>query len=145
LRGHVALETVTFVEQDGKTKLTSTVLFESLEDRDGMLRSGMERGAAETWDRLAEHLDERRGKGEMSTREDSATESSDREVLITRVFDAPRELVWKAWTDPKDLVHWWGPKGFTNTFQEIDVRPGGVWRFVMHAPRRPRLPEQDRL
>ncbi len=54
--GHEALETRTFVEQDGKTKLTSTVLFESVEDRDGMLQSGMEGGAAETWDRLAEHV-----------------------------------------------------------------------------------------
>lgn len=60
--------------------------------------------------------------------------ASDREIVITRLFEAPRELVWKAWTDPKHLVHWWGPKGFTNTFQEIDVRPGGVWRFVMHGP-----------
>jgi len=59
---------------------------------------------------------------------------AEREIVITRVFDAPRELVWSAWTDPKHLVHWWGPKGFTNTFQEINVRPGGVWRFIMHGP-----------
>ncbi len=60
--------------------------------------------------------------------------ASDREIVITRVFDAPRELVWNAWTDPKHLLHWWGPKGFTNTFQEIEVKPGGVWRFIMHGP-----------
>jgi uncharacterized protein YndB with AHSA1/START domain len=54
--GHVALETVTFEEQGGKTKLTSRLLFDSVEDRDGMLQSGMEKGAAETYDRLAEHL-----------------------------------------------------------------------------------------
>jgi uncharacterized protein YndB with AHSA1/START domain len=60
--------------------------------------------------------------------------TSDREIVITRVFDAPRELVWNAWTDPKHLLHWWGPKGFTNTFQEINVKPGGVWRFIMHGP-----------
>ncbi len=59
---------------------------------------------------------------------------SDRELVFTRVFDAPRELVWEAWTDPKHLVHWWGPKGFTNTFQEISVKPGGIWRFIMHGP-----------
>lgn len=57
-----------------------------------------------------------------------------REIVFTRIFDAPRELVWKAWTDPKHLAQWWGPKGFTNTIQEIDAKPGGIWRFVMHGP-----------
>lgn len=56
------------------------------------------------------------------------------EIVATRLFDASRELVWKAWTDPAHLVHWWGPDGFTNTFHEHDFRPGGVWRFVMHGP-----------
>lgn len=50
------------------------------------------------------------------------------------MLDAPCELVWEAWTDPKHLVLWWGPKGFTNTTQEIDIRPGGVWFFTMHGP-----------
>ena len=59
---------------------------------------------------------------------------AEREIVITRVLDAPRDLVWQAWTDPTHLIHWWGPQGFTNTFQEIDVRPGGVWRFIMHGP-----------
>jgi uncharacterized protein YndB with AHSA1/START domain len=54
--GHVLLETVTFEEHDGKTKVTATALFDTVEDRDGMLKSGMEEGAAESWDRLAEHL-----------------------------------------------------------------------------------------
>jgi uncharacterized protein YndB with AHSA1/START domain len=53
---------------------------------------------------------------------------------MTRSFDAPRELVWKAWTDPKHINEWWGPRGFTTTTHEIDVRPGGVWRFTMHGP-----------
>jgi uncharacterized protein YndB with AHSA1/START domain len=61
-------------------------------------------------------------------------ESAERVLVITRSFDAPRDLVFKAWTEPERLLQWWGPKGFTNTFQEIDVRPGGVWRFVMHGP-----------
>jgi uncharacterized protein YndB with AHSA1/START domain len=56
------------------------------------------------------------------------------ELVIRRVYDAPRELVWQAWTDPKHVVHWWGPNGFTNTIHEMDLRPGGVWRFVMHGP-----------
>src|SRR5437763_5816956 len=56
------------------------------------------------------------------------------EIAATRVFDAPRELVWRMWTDPQHVIHWWGPNGFTNTIQEMDVRPGGVWRFIMHGP-----------
>jgi len=59
---------------------------------------------------------------------------ADRHIVATRLLDAPRELVWKAWTDPKHVAAWWGPKGFTNTIQEMDVRPGGVWRLVMHGP-----------
>ena len=59
---------------------------------------------------------------------------SEREIVTTRVIDAPRERVFKAWTDPEHLAQWWGPKGFTNTFQEFDMRPGGAWRFVMPGP-----------
>jgi uncharacterized protein YndB with AHSA1/START domain len=59
---------------------------------------------------------------------------SDREFSITRIFDAPRELVWQAWTDPKHVAQWWGPRGFTTTIEEMDVRPGGVWKQVMHGP-----------
>lgn len=57
-----------------------------------------------------------------------------REIVSTRVFDHPRAKVFKAWTDPKHLSQWWGPKGFTNTFHEFDLRPSGNWRFVMHGP-----------
>ena len=64
----------------------------------------------------------------------SESDTSDRELVIRRVFDAPRELVWKAWTDPKHVANWWGPNGFTNTIHEMDVRPGGVWRLTMHGP-----------
>jgi len=58
------------------------------------------------------------------------TTPSDREVVITRVFDAPRELVFKAFTDPKLIPHWWGPRSQKTIVDKIDVRPGGVWRFV---------------
>jgi len=59
---------------------------------------------------------------------------SDREVIFTRVLDAPRELVWKVWSDLKHLHKWWGPAGFTTTTHEFEFAPGGVWRFVMHGP-----------
>jgi uncharacterized protein YndB with AHSA1/START domain len=60
--------------------------------------------------------------------------AADREIVLTRVFDAPRRMVWDAWTDPKQLVLWWGPKGFTTTIEQMDVRAGGVWKLVMHGP-----------
>lgn len=60
--------------------------------------------------------------------------TADRELLITREFQAPRELVWDAWTKPEHIVHWWGPDGFTYTIHEMSVKPGGLWRFIMHAP-----------
>jgi uncharacterized protein YndB with AHSA1/START domain len=53
---------------------------------------------------------------------------------IVRVFDAPRDIVWAAWSDPEHIKHWWGPTGFTNTIEEFDFRSGGHWRFVMHGP-----------
>jgi uncharacterized protein YndB with AHSA1/START domain len=58
----------------------------------------------------------------------------DREIVTSRLFDAPREVVWEAFTDPKQVVQWWGPNGFTTTIHEMDVRPGGKWRHTMHGP-----------
>jgi len=63
-----------------------------------------------------------------------AAEATDRELVSSRAFNAPRELVFRALTDSEHLKNWWGPKGFTNTFQEFDPRPGRFWRFVMHGP-----------
>ena len=62
------------------------------------------------------------------------TSTAEREIVMTREYDAPRELVWKAWTEAEHLTKWWGPDGFTTTIHEIDVRPGGMWRFIMHGP-----------
>ena len=64
----------------------------------------------------------------------ASTNFGEREIEIIRVFDAPRALVFKAWTDPKQLMQWWGPKGFTNPVCEADARVGGAWRIVMRAP-----------
>jgi uncharacterized protein YndB with AHSA1/START domain len=63
-----------------------------------------------------------------------ATETQDREIVITRVFDAPRDLVFKALTDPERLKHWWGPKGFTWVSCKMDLRPGGVFHYCMRSP-----------
>jgi uncharacterized protein YndB with AHSA1/START domain len=60
--------------------------------------------------------------------------NADREFVISRIVDAPRALVWKAWTEPARLKLWWGPRNFTNPVCEIDVRPGGAHRLVMRSP-----------
>lgn len=70
----------------------------------------------------------------MSSFNVSTTAQSDREIVITRVFDAPRELVFKAWTEPEHVAQWWGPKGFTTKVIALDLRPGGESRYVMIGP-----------
>ncbi len=55
------------------------------------------------------------------------------DIVFERVFDAPRELVWKVMTDPERVPRWWGPHGYTTTVVEMDVRPGGRWRFITHT------------
>ncbi len=70
----------------------------------------------------------------MSVKNKETANLVDREITHTRIFNAPRELVWQAMTDPQHVVHWWGPRGFTTTIEEMDVRPGGVWKHVMHGP-----------
>jgi uncharacterized protein YndB with AHSA1/START domain len=70
----------------------------------------------------------------MTVPHSSVSQNADREIVLTRILQAPRELVWKVWTDPQHIALWWGPNGFTNTIHAMDVRPGGVWRFMMHGP-----------
>ena len=64
----------------------------------------------------------------------SVTRRGDREIVITREFDAPRELVFKAITDPKLIPNWWGPRRYTTIVDKMDVRPGGAWRFIHRGP-----------
>lgn len=117
-----AMVTTTLVERDGRTTLTVHVLHPSKEARDAYLNADMEKGAGETYDRLEEYLAA------------MVAEFGERSVVITRVLDAPRDLVRKAWTDPKQMAQWWGPKGFTNPVCELDMRVGGAIRIDMRAP-----------
>ena len=64
----------------------------------------------------------------------NAEQLANRELVITRTFDAPREIVFKMWTDPNHMAQWWGPHGFTNPVCELDVRPGGAIRIDMRGP-----------
>src|ERR1700719_247021 len=72
-----------------------------------------------------------------------AAVTPDREIVISRIVNAPREMVWEAFTDPKQVVQWWGPNGFTTTIHEMDVRPGGRWRHTMHGPDGADYPNQS--
>ncbi|HZA25330.1 MAG TPA: SRPBCC domain-containing protein, partial [Dehalococcoidia bacterium] len=60
-------------------------------------------------------------------------EPAERELVIERIFDAPRELVFKAWTEPDRMMRWWGPKGFTTPFCQIDLRVGGTFLYCMRS------------
>src|SRR3989441_11491469 len=71
----------------------------------------------------------------MTSRTEEMSQTSKRnELTIARVFDAPRESVWKAWTDPERAKRWWGPEGFTAPFIKIDLRVGGKYLFCMRSP-----------
>ena len=117
--GNELVTTVTFAEEGGRTRLTveQTVPTEPY-------ARGQQQGWTESLECLADYL------GSL------ATLAGDREIAAVRIFDAPRDLVWKVWTEPEHIAKWWGPKGFTTTTYSMDVKPGGVWRFVMHGPDR---------
>jgi uncharacterized protein YndB with AHSA1/START domain len=70
----------------------------------------------------------------MAVKSSIDLERDSRSIIGMRIFSAPRDLVFSAFTDPKHLAQWWGPNGFTTTTHSFDFRPGGVWRFVMHGP-----------
>ncbi|WP_331281219.1 SRPBCC domain-containing protein [Paenibacillus sp. UNC217MF] len=59
--------------------------------------------------------------------------AEEKELVTTRVISSSPSLVYEAWTKPEHLAQWWGPNGFTNTFLKFDLRPGGIWEFVMHG------------
>jgi uncharacterized protein YndB with AHSA1/START domain len=69
----------------------------------------------------------------MSASTSAITKPAERELVITRLFDATRELVFEAWTDPKHLAQWWGPRDYPAAQVKLDVRPGGAWRHCLRS------------
>jgi uncharacterized protein YndB with AHSA1/START domain len=109
--------TWTFMERGGKTEVTIRMVFPSAEERNRVATEfGAVEGGNQTLGRLADYA------------------VSGGDFLITRLFDAPRDLVWKAWTTKEHLHRWWGPKGFTVLSGEIDLKPDGVFLYGMRAP-----------
>ncbi|WP_259067570.1 SRPBCC family protein [Mucilaginibacter sp. X4EP1] len=64
----------------------------------------------------------------------TAKTNTDNELIITRLLNAPIDLVWEVWTDPKHIANWWGPTGFTTSIQHMEVKEGGEWDLIMHGP-----------
>jgi uncharacterized protein YndB with AHSA1/START domain len=111
------LTTVTFADRGGKTELTLHASVSKVTPAAAPHLAGMNEGWSQTLDRLA------------------AFSAAQPEMFsISRVFDAPRELVWKAMTEPGRLMQWWGPKGFTMLEAKVDLRPGGVFHYGMRMP-----------
>lgn len=109
--------TVTFEEENGKTRLTMRSVFESAEVRDKVAEErGAVEGLHETLDRLVEEV------------------AMAAPFTITRTFDAPRDLVFRVWTERDHLVKWWGPKGFDVFHCTADLRPGGVMHYGLRGP-----------
>ncbi len=125
------LDTVTFVEREGRTTLTLQSEITTVAPGGTRYLAGMERGWTESLERLAAHVTQ----GSSAARKGELNEAtSDREIVLSRDVDAPRVLVWEAFTSPGHVGRWWGPDGFTTTIEEMDVRPGGHWKHVMHGP-----------
>jgi uncharacterized protein YndB with AHSA1/START domain len=120
--GPETVVTVTFEDHGKKTKMTFLQEgFTSAASRDGH-----EGGWNQCFDLLDAHL-----AGIVS--EQGSGASADQDIVITRLIDAQRELVFEAFKDPLHISQWWGPNGFTTTTYEMDVRPGGQWLFTMHG------------
>jgi uncharacterized protein YndB with AHSA1/START domain len=119
------LNTIVFTEENGKTTLTLTGGPINCTDDERNLYlaniDNMREGFGGSFDVLAAYLPQ-------------IEDTSNRELRSTRIFDAPRDLVFRMWTEPEHLKRWWGPNGFTITIHKIDVRPGGEWDFIMHGP-----------
>ena len=96
---------------------------------------GFEEFWSQSFDRLNAYVKrlQRKEGGEMMV-VGSTSATSDREIVVTRIIEGPRPLVFEAYTDPGHLAQWWGPNGFTTTTRAFEFRPGGVWDFVMHGP-----------
>ncbi len=131
--GHVLLDIDRFEETDGMTTWISRNIFETTEDRDGMLQTGMENGAKEMTERLSELLAKMAQQpGIQSVMEPMKTNGGS--VKITRVFNATPAQVWQHWFDPDQYMCWWGPKDYSACGFIIDKHVGGKYVGCMRGP-----------
>jgi uncharacterized protein YndB with AHSA1/START domain len=130
---HVMLNIDRFEERGSMTIYTSRSIFETREDRDGMLQTGMESGTKEVTERINELLTKLIQQGAMKSVMKPLA-GNGRSIKITREFNAPREKVWQSWTNPDKYMCWSGPKDFTAPFARIDLRVGGKYLSCMRSP-----------
>ena len=109
-----------FEDKNGKTLVTVTTRLKTIEEKEGMMKYGAKMGTEQSYERLENFL--------------LGNPTINREMNITRVINAPRELVFEAFTKPEHIKEWWGPRGFTNTINKMEFKNGGEWDLVMHGP-----------
>ncbi len=131
--GHVLLNYERFEEHNGITTCISKSIFETVEDRDGMLQQGMESGTKELTDRLNELLAILSQQG-MAKEPIIQPESHSKSIKITREYNAPRERVWQRWTDPNQFLCWFGPKDYSGCYAKVDLHVGGKYLNCMKGP-----------
>jgi uncharacterized protein YndB with AHSA1/START domain len=122
--------TVTFEDVDGKTLITLRALLPTAAQRDAMVAFGAVEGAKQTLARLGDHVANSAGQPASSFQ---VSQPSELEVTTSRVFDAPRELVFRACTEPELVARWWGPWRYSTIVDQLDARPGGKWRYINRA------------
>jgi len=121
-------------EIGGLTHLTEISTFAAPGDRDAMVESGMERAAAERFARLDAVLEDLKSGKDMASATPASDAAARPELTMVRSFAAPRELVFRAWTEPQMLGRWSCPRGFTLPFAESDISEGGAYRTCMRGP-----------
>jgi uncharacterized protein YndB with AHSA1/START domain len=115
-----SLGILSFEDKNGKTLVTITTRLKTVEEKIGMMKYGADMGTKQAFERLENFL--------------SGNTTANREMNITRIINAPRELVFEVFTKPEHIKNWWGPRGFTNTINKMEFKNGGKWDLIMHGP-----------
>lgn len=131
--GHVIFETTTFSDQGGRTIVTQQDLFQSVQDRDGMIQQGMEQGIIEGDERFNELLAKMKSSPTMGERT-SVHIGNAGNITITREYDAPLDRVWEEWTNPDMYKCWSSPKDYYTSYANFDLRVGGKYMASMRGP-----------
>jgi len=135
MKDHVILDTTRFENRDGITVVTQQDVFQSVEDRDGMIQSDMEIGIIESDERFNEILAHLKTGEKAAMKKMSDPMIGDgHSIKIVRLINAPLAAVWERWTNPDDYMCWWGPKDFSSPYAKFELHPGGKYLTSMRGP-----------
>ena len=123
--------TVTFDEREGKTFVTFRLLAATVAQRENLVKFGAVEGGHQTLERFEQHITELIAGGDGASQPNTQSDADNPVFEITRVFDAPRHLVWRAHSEAGHLQHWWGPKGCKLDVAKLEFRPGGMFHYAM--------------